>query len=172
MNQQIAREREIAHAFFMPRLGVAGSSRAPVLPQGSRETGGAFSFSLFLFLLILSFCQPAGAAVRAGMASWYSSQDACPYNPDPRCPMANGRSIYEQEQTQPYFAASWDYPFGTILTVCHTYTHHCINTVVSDRGPSYVLHKQGRILDLSQAAFQALAPLAQGLVEVTVELVR
>lgn len=42
MSQSAKRERSDAHAFFIASPGVAGSVQAPVLPQGDRETGGAF----------------------------------------------------------------------------------------------------------------------------------
>lgn len=103
---------------------------------------------------------------KSGTASWYSTE-ACRVNPDPRCPMANGRSLYEQEKTQPFFAASWDYPFGTRLLVESSLRR--ITVVVTDRGPAKWLYRQGRIIDLSQAAFQALAPLKEGIIQVSVE---
>ena len=79
--------------------------------------------------------------------------------------MANGRALEDEAFT----AASWDYPFGSRLHVAHGTAH--INVTVTDRGPARRLARQGRLLDLSQAAFQALAPLAQGIVQVTVEAI-
>ena len=124
-------------------------------------------------------------------ASWYSSKDACPHNHDPRCPMASGVSLYDQEKSQPYFAASWDYPFGTQLKVCRVPGNaagvwagegyaaktprpppqeiRCTVVEVTDRGPARGLYRRGRVLDLSRAAFLRLAPLSRGVIEVTVE---
>ena len=130
----------------------------------------------------------APSSVKSGSASWYSSE-ACRFNPDPRCPMANGRSLYEQEATQPYFAASWDYPFGTQLRVCqakdapsrayvwyknawHAVGTQCVMVEVTDRGPARRLVNRGRLCDLSQAAFHALAPLSKGVIQITVEVVQ
>ena len=84
--------------------------------------------------------------------------------------MTNGRSLYDQEATQPYFAASWDYPLGTRLLVGSALQR--ITVVVTDRGPARRLYRQGRLLDLSKAAFHALAPLEQGLVEVEITEVK
>jgi len=121
----------------------------------------------------------ARPSAKTGWASWYSSADACPHNPDPRCPMANGRSLYDQEQHAPSFAASWDYPLGTQLLVTRLSQSSSFETVrplqveVTDRGPAKRLYRQGRILDLSQAAFHAVCgALSQGTCQVTVEAVR
>lgn len=71
-----------------------------------------------------------------------------------------------------YTCASWDYPLGTMLRVSTTLRDgHILSVavVVSDRGPHRRLLKT-RQLDLSRAAFRALAPLRQGLVNVIVEV--
>ena len=93
--------------------------------------------------------------------------------------MANGRSLYEQEKTQPYFAASWDYPLGTLLQVCREGTvqmekrrlqNHCRTVTLTDRGPAKRLVRQGRRLDLSKASFQAVCGnLRQGVCEVEIQ---
>ena len=86
------------------------------------------------------------------------------------CPTASGKSLYWLESHQPYFAASWDYPMGTRLHVRHT--RHALTVEVTDRGPAKRLVNQGRRLDLSKAAFQAVCgDLAQGTCHVTVEAV-
>ena len=108
--------------------------------------------------------------VRTGISSWYSTE-ACLVNPDPACPMANGRSLYEQETTTPYFAASWDHECGTSLQVNRRGAVQVagVRVEVTDRGPAKRLYAQGRILDLSRQAFQAVCgDLDQGLCEVTV----
>lgn len=121
--------------------------------------------------------------IRNTITSWYSSKDACLYNPHPRCLMANGKSIYEQEATQPYFAASWEVPLGTVLTVCRhrkvpvendrVQGRPCVTVEVTDRGPAKRLVAQGRRLDLSRQAFQAVCgDLRQGVCEVEIAEVR
>lgn len=134
--------------------------------------------TLVLVSLSLLLTTPAWCQTRTGTTSWYSSKDACPYNRNPRCPMANGVSIYEQEATQPYFAASWDFQLGTILKVCrqrpiqveNNGMETCTRVTITDRGPAKRLVRQGRILDLSKAAYQALAPLTTGVIPITVEV--
>ena len=105
-------------------------------------------------------------------ASWFSVE-SCQFNRDSRCPMANGRSLYDQEKTQPFFAASWDYKLGTHLTVCRADRRdrrHCVQSVVTDRGPAKRLVRQGRRLDLSKKSFEAVCgDLAQGTCQVSVE---
>lgn len=54
--------------------------------------------------------------------------------------------------------------FGTRLRVCHV--DRCVEVRVNDRGPAAWT---GRELDLSRAAFAAIAPLGAGVVEVTWE---
>lgn len=83
--------------------------------------------------------------------------------------MANGRKLNDEAFT----AASWDYHFGTRLAVCRTYRTdrgNCVQVVVTDRGPAKHLYRNGRILDLSRSAFEALAPLREGIIKVTVEV--
>ena len=52
-------------------------------------------------------------------------------------------------------------PFGTIVTVTYLATGESIDVVINDRGPF-----GGRIIDLSDEAFEALAPLSQGVMQV------
>jgi uncharacterized protein YabE (DUF348 family) len=52
-------------------------------------------------------------------------------------------------------------PFGTIVTVTNVDTGKSIQVVINDRGPF-----GGRIIDLSDEAFAALAPLSQGIMQV------
>ncbi|MGH2650304.1 MAG: RlpA-like double-psi beta-barrel domain-containing protein, partial [Actinomycetota bacterium] len=52
-------------------------------------------------------------------------------------------------------------PFGTVVTVTYVATGTSIEVVINDRGPF-----GGRIIDLSDEAFAALAPLSQGVMNV------
>ncbi len=82
--------------------------------------------------------------------------------------MANGQPFDPDQLT----AASWFYALGTQLRVSLVSTSQPPRSVivkVTDRGPRRDLVKQGRIIDLSQAAFRKLAPLELGLVPITVE---
>lgn len=100
------------------------------------------------------------------IASWYSTE-ACQYNPDVACPTASGRSLYELESKEPYFAAAYGYPFGTKLVVTNVSTGKRVEVRVYDRGPNKRL---GRALDLSRKAFQQIADPKKGLIEVKIEV--
>jgi len=80
----------------------------------------------------------AGAAV--GTASWYY------YGSTPTC-------------------ANRDYPSGTQLLVTNNATGASVVVTVNDYGPAAWT---GRIIDLNSVAFSAIAPLSQGLTEVSV----
>ena len=85
--------------------------------------------------------------------------------------MANGRKFNPDKLT----AASWFYPLGTKVRVTLKYSDQPRKSVlvrITDRGPAYDLVRQGRMIDLSQAAFRQLAPPDLGLVPVTIEPVR
>ena len=92
--------------------------------------------------------------------------------------MANGRSLYVQEMENPYFAASWHYPLGTKLTITKQSmaqmgrqdNQTTVEVTITDRGPAKRLVRQGRIIDLSQAAFQAVCgDTSKGLCKVTIQ---
>lgn len=92
----------------------------------------------------------AGAAEHIARASWY----------------ARGARTASGEAFDPdgLTAAHRTLPFGTRLHVCHA--GRCVEVRVNDRGPAVWT---GRELDLSRAAFAAIAPLSRGVVTVTWE---
>lgn len=80
--------------------------------------------------------------------------------------MANGKALDDTKLT----CASWFYPFGTRLRVTASRNNRSVVVVVSDRGPAKRLVQKGRIIDLSQAAFEALADLKLGVILVKTEV--
>jgi rare lipoprotein A len=80
--------------------------------------------------------------------------------------MANGQPFDPNRLT----CASWFYDFGTRLHIRHEGRY--VVVVVTDRGPAKNLVRQGRIIDLSRAAFARLAPLGQGLIRVKLTRLR
>ena len=74
--------------------------------------------------------------------------------------MANGEPFNPDHLT----AASWFYPFGTRIRVVHQ--NRSVVVVITDRGPAKRLVRQGRIIDLSRAAFETLATPNLGLIPV------
>src|SRR3990167_6656017 len=98
-------------------------------------------------------------SAQSGIASFYG-QEACQWNPNPRCPTASGKSLYTLEHQGIRYAAAWDYPFGTRLQVCRQDDPtRCTQVVILDRGPARRLH---RLIDLNATSFAELAPLTEG----------
>jgi rare lipoprotein A (peptidoglycan hydrolase) len=82
--------------------------------------------------------------------------------------MANGKELRDGAFT----GASWFYKFGTVLHVYNLRNGRMVTIKITDRGPAKRLVKKGRVIDLSLAAFSALAPISQGVIPVKIEVVR
>jgi len=109
--------------------------------------------------------------VLKGTASWYSTE-ACRYWESKgitNCPMASGRSLYEEEERKTAFCAMWGVSFGTRVKVSNPKTGASVTAIVLDRGPNKRL---SRVIDLSKEAFKQIADLEDGLIEVTVEVLK
>lgn len=89
-----------------------------------------------------------------GIASWYGSEHEGNLT-------ASGEPFDPSAMT----AASWHYPFGTLLEVTNNATGDAVVVRVNDRGPNKRL---GRLIDLSAASFEKIADPDIGLVTVTV----
>jgi rare lipoprotein A len=95
----------------------------------------------------------AAAAARATescKASWYTAP--------PGARTADGETFNPNALT----AAHKSLPFGSVVTV--TGNGRSVHVRINDRGPFVA----GRCIDLTPAAFRALAPLSAGVVPVTV----
>jgi len=77
--------------------------------------------------------------------------------------MANGQRFNPDKLT----AASWFYDLGTRVIVSHG--DRSVVVEITDRGPAKRLVAQGRIIDLSRAAFAKLASPALGVIGVSVK---
>jgi len=77
-------------------------------------------------------------------------------------PMANGKPF----DPDAFTTASWDHPLGTRLRVTAS-NGNTVTVVVTDRGPAKRLLAQGRVLDLSKAAFTKLADPRVGIVSLS-----
>jgi len=111
-------------------------------------------------LLAWSVAAQSAASTMTGTASWYGEAHRGKL-------MANGKAFNPDELT----AASWFYPLETrLLVTCKTANREVksVMVTVTDRGPAHRLVKNGRVIDLSHAAFERLAPPAVGLIEVNV----
>ena len=95
-----------------------------------------------------------------GKASYYDRTYCEKYNPD--CVTASGETFDDTAFT--CACASW-FRLGSVLKV--SYKGNSIMVKCNDRGN---FESKGRILDLSKASFEALAPLSKGVIEVEVEI--
>lgn len=104
-------------------------------------------------ILSLAFISPALAQSRCGIASYYGIGDGF-----------HGRTAANGSRfnTYAHTTAHKTLPFGTRIRVTNQRNSKATTVVVTDRGPFI----KGRILDLSYAAFQNIAPASQGLVDV------
>lgn len=106
--------------------------------------------------IILVFGVAALTCRAADQASWYGESHR-------GWPMANGQRFNPDKLT----AASWFYDLGTRVIVSHG--DRSVVVEITDRGPAKRLVAQGRIIDLSRAAFAKLASPALGVIGVSVK---
>ena len=105
--------------------------------------------------------QPAPSlVVMTGVASWYSSAD-----PGVGLFTASGEPFDDTQLT----CANWDLPFGSFLQVTNLETGRAVTVRVNDRGPAKRVVAQGRVIDLSKAAFNQIANLDRGLISIKAE---
>jgi rare lipoprotein A len=79
-------------------------------------------------------------------------------------PTASGERFVQLECT----AAHLHLPFGSVVRVTNLANGREVLVRVNDRGP----FKEGRIIDLSRSAAEALGMLVEGVVQVRLELIR
>jgi rare lipoprotein A len=94
----------------------------------------------------------------AGLASWYGESHRGKL-------MAIGEKYDPEKMT----AASWFFPLGTSVRVSFNNSSRSVVVATTDRGPARSLVREGRIIDLSEAAFAQLADTSLGLISVTIE---
>lgn len=121
------------------------------------------SVSLIIAILLVIMIMRPAYSTQNLTASWYS--EASCRREGTSGIMANGRKLNDNNLT----CASWDYSFGTRLAVRNLHNGKIVFVTVTDRGPVKRLYRQGRVLDLSKAAFAAIADLKQGIIEIAVE---
>jgi len=121
--------------------------------------------SMFLFWIPSSWSSTVNESPIIAKASWYSTE-CCKYNSSPSCPTASGKSLYALEKEGVMFCASYAYPLGTRLKVSRRGSKRHAIVVVQDRGPAKRL---GRRIDLCKRAFEKIAPLSEGIIQVRIE---
>jgi rare lipoprotein A len=100
------------------------------------------------------------AQMITGTASWYSFE-----SPGIRKTTANMETFDDTAMT----CAMWNTPFHQQLRITNLKNGRSVIVRVNDRGPHKRLVRAGRIIDLSKAAFQKIANLNEGLINVKVE---
>jgi len=106
-----------------------------------------------------------GSTAFAETASWYSVESCKREGTSGIC--ANGEVLDDEA----YTCAVWDKKFGTKLKVTNLENGLSVIVVVKDRGPAKRLVRQGRTIDLSKAAFRAIANLKSGIIQIKVEVI-
>jgi rare lipoprotein A len=117
--------------------------------------------SLMLSITAVGF---AWGTPERGEASWYGETHRGRL-------MANGKKFNPAQLT----AASWFYPLGSRVTVSLNApgkTPKAVTVRITDRGPAMDLVRDGRIIDLSRAAFVKLEAPDRGLIPVSVRRLR
>ncbi|MFC1548643.1 septal ring lytic transglycosylase RlpA family protein [Candidatus Omnitrophota bacterium] len=124
---------------------------------------------ILAFIIITSISIPpteissdATGLLIEGVASWYAE-----FSPGIRPTTANMERFDHDEMT----CAIWDMPFNAILEVTNVSNGKKVRVRVNDRGPAKRLHKKGRVIDLSMAAFREIEDLNKGLTRVRVKIV-
>lgn len=123
-----------------------------------------------IILLAAAFAGVPGAtnstalfAVSHGMASWYAE-----FSPGIRPTTAN-MEIFDHEKMT---CAMWDVPFNTMVEVTNLRNGKKIIVRVNDRGPAKRLCREGRVIDLTMAAFAEIENLQKGLAKVRVRILQ
>ena len=98
--------------------------------------------------------------VRHGKASWYSKK-----SPGINKHTANNELFDDRA----YTAAMWGVPFNQRIKVTNIHSGESIIVRVNDRGPHLRFVQRGRIIDLTEKAFQQIGGLRDGLIEVELE---
>jgi rare lipoprotein A len=113
----------------------------------------------FWFGLLVAVTIAAAPVANEGVASWYGEEHRGML-------MANGDKFDPDKLT----AASWFYPMGTRVRVtARVDPRRTVVVTITDRGPAHHLVEDGRIIDLSRAAFEKLADPDVGLVPISVQ---
>lgn len=98
-----------------------------------------------------------------GIASWYSE-----FSPGIKPTTANMETFDHSKMT----CAIWGLPFDTMIEVTNLDNGRQVLVRVNDRGPAKWLCREGRVIDLTMAAFRKIEELDTGLARVRVRVVK
>lgn len=127
--------------------------------------------NLILILMLFVFAGPARAEVVTGLASWYSSKDACgpKTNNLAGCPTASTKSIHRLEAQGYKFVAINRFNFWDMVKITNIDTGKWTYAYVLDRGG---FDKYGRVADLSKKVFNEIADDEDGVIRVKIQRVK
>ncbi len=117
----------------------------------------------FCFIVLATPVSSGFPTLMTGEASWYAE-----FSPGIRPTTAN-MEIFDHDQLT---CAIWDLPFNTVLLVTNKENGKTVEVRVNDRGPAKRLCKEGRVIDLTKGAFEKIADLKKGLIDVKVEVLK
>ncbi|MGD2278668.1 MAG: septal ring lytic transglycosylase RlpA family protein [Candidatus Omnitrophota bacterium] len=115
------------------------------------------------FAAMLKLCSDASIVPIYGRASWY-----CEQSPGINLRTASNEIFDHNILT----CATWGFPFDTILEVKNVNNGRKVLVRVNDRGPAKRLYQEGRVVDLTKAAFEEIEDPDKGLAEVEVRVVK
>jgi rare lipoprotein A len=120
--------------------------------------------TMFAFIVIsIGLSSDAAILSLEGTASWY-------YENSPGIkPTTANMEIFDHDKLT---CASWDFAFDTMLEVTNVQNGRKVLVRVNDRGPAKRLYRQGRIVDLTKAAFQKIEDLDKGLASVKIRIIK
>jgi rare lipoprotein A len=98
-----------------------------------------------------------------GLASWYAD-----FSPGIKPTTANMEMFDHNGMT----CAMWGVPFSSMIEVTNLNNGRKITVRVNDRGPAKRLCRQGRVIDLTMAAFERIEDLDKGLTRVKLRLIK
>lgn len=114
-------------------------------------------FSYFACLILLVGCADnrpvSGPYPEQGLATWYTAKLT-----------ASGERFDGDSLT----CAMRKRGFGGYYRVCNVKNNKCVTVRHNNFGPSLKKFKEGRIIDLSKAAFSSIAELEEGVIKVAV----
>lgn len=149
----------VANDFWYSAYLAYGAEHALVIPDASGDylpadplTRGELADLLYRFKM-----EPYEAGAEYGIASYYG------YSYDGHN-TASGKPL----EAYGYQAAHKTLPFGTIVRVTNLNTNTYVNVEIVDRGP----YTNGYVIDLTPAAFEELASLSTGILNVRVEVLK
>ena len=93
-----------------------------------------------------------GAYPKTGLASWYDPSLSCP----------------ELFKKWGVTCAMRKTDYGKYYRVCNLASNKCVFVRHNDFGPTCLMYRKRRIIDLSKSAFRKIAELDQGLISVAI----